>query len=57
MAKFKVLKTNRDKATRELFKKDETITKSVKYINEHERKLKEAGYELPFFERLDKKGE
>lgn len=54
MAKFKVLKSNKDKKTQELFKQGETVEKTVKYIKEHEKKLQEAGYGLPFFERLDK---
>ena len=54
MVKYKVLKASKDKQTNELFEENSIIDKPVKYINEHEKKLEQAGYELPFFERLDK---
>ncbi|HEC2149868.1 TPA: hypothetical protein R1946_001377 [Staphylococcus delphini] len=54
MAAFKVLKDCKDKKANHLYKKDETVEATVKDINDFERRLKKAGYELPFFERLDK---
>ncbi|UXV34490.1 hypothetical protein MUA90_10725 [Staphylococcus sp. IVB6181] len=57
MARYEVLKSSKDKETNEVFHQGTTIDKTIKYINEHESKLEKAGYELPFFKRVDKKGE
>lgn len=54
MAKFKVLKPSKDKKTKEVFETGTIVDKPVKYINDHEKKLEDLGYTLPFFERLDK---
>ncbi|MCO4332657.1 hypothetical protein [Staphylococcus hyicus] len=54
MARYEVLKSSKDKETNEVFHQGTTIDKTIKYINEHESKLEKAGYELPFFKRLEK---
>ncbi|EII2116480.1 hypothetical protein [Staphylococcus pseudintermedius] len=53
MATFEVLKDCRDKKAKHLYRKDEKIEATVKAINDFERRLKKAGYELPFFKRID----
>lgn len=54
MAEFKVLKSCKNKEDDKLFKKDEKINETVKYVQDFEKRLEDAGYKLPFFKRTDK---
>ncbi|UXS21174.1 hypothetical protein [Staphylococcus delphini] len=54
MASFKVIKSCRDKKTNKHYEKDQKITATLKEVNDFEKRLEKAGYELPFFKRLDK---
>lgn len=54
MAKFEVVKACRDKKSKTLYEKGQEITSTVKEINDFEKRLEKAGYELPFFKRVDK---
>lgn len=53
MAKYKVLKTFRDKYTKETYEKDQEIDMTVKRAEEAIRNLKEYGGD--FLERIDNK--
>ncbi|WP_182477692.1 hypothetical protein [Staphylococcus simulans] len=52
MAKFKVIKDCKNKEDGQLFNAETEVNKTVKYIGDFEKRLKKAGYKLPFFERL-----
>ena len=55
MAQFKVLKDCNNKKDGAEFKANTTVDKSIKYINDFESRLDKAGFDLPFFERLEEK--
>ncbi|WP_182469355.1 hypothetical protein [Staphylococcus devriesei] len=52
MVKFKVLKDAINLKTDKEYRKDEVVDEKVKEIDDFEKRLKDKGYELPFFERL-----
>lgn len=53
MAKFKVLKDAINLKSDKEYRKDEVVEEKVKDINDFEKRLKNKGYELPFFERIE----
>lgn len=55
MAQYKVLKTFRDKNTKETYKKGQMIEMTVKRADEAIKNLKK--YKGEFLERIDTKGE
>lgn len=53
MAKFRVLKDAIDIKTDKEYRKNEVVEEKVKDINDFEKRLKNKGYELPFFKRIE----
>lgn len=53
MAKFRVLKDAINLKTDKEYSKNEVVEEKVKDINDFEKRLKNKGYELPFFKRIE----
>lgn len=53
MVQYKVLKDAKDLKTGKEYRKDEVVEEKVKVVNDFEKRLKEKGYKLPFFERVE----
>ncbi|MGW7906917.1 hypothetical protein ACWEXP_03980 [Staphylococcus pseudoxylosus] len=54
MVKYKVLKDAIDKKTDKDYATGDIIDEPVRVITYFEKRLKDKGYELPFFERVHK---
>lgn len=54
MVKYKVLKDAIDKKTDKDYATGDIVDEPIRVINDFEKRLKAKGYELPFFERVNK---
>ena len=54
MAEYEVLKDCHNKKTDVVYQTGQKLDSTVKEINEFEKRLEKARYDLPFFKRLDK---
>lgn len=54
MVKYKVLKDAIDKKTDKSYATGDTVDEPVRAIEDFEKRLKNKGYKLPFFKRVNK---